>query len=50
MRVMNQGLRPFIGKFIVVNFDDILVYSQDKSEHLEHIRVVLTALRNEKLM
>lgn len=49
MRVMNQTLRPFIGRFVVVYFDDILVFSTTWDEHLLHLREVLLALRRDKL-
>ena len=49
MRLMNHILRAYIGKFVVVYFDDILVYSQSLDEHVEHVRLVLEVLRNEKL-
>ncbi|KAK1587687.1 hypothetical protein Q3G72_015875 [Acer saccharum] len=45
MRVMNQALRPFIGKFVVVYFDDILIYNAHREQHKQHIREVLTVLR-----
>ena len=43
------GAAAFIGKFVVVYFDDILVYSHNKNEHIMHLMAVLTTLRGEKL-
>jgi hypothetical protein len=49
MRFMHQVLRPYMGKFVVVYFDDILIYSSSQETHLKHLREVLDTLRKECL-
>ena len=46
---MHHVLRPFIGKFVVVYFHDILIYSLSLDAHREHVREVLITLRKEHL-
>ncbi|XP_048227253.1 uncharacterized protein LOC125369283 [Ricinus communis] len=49
MRLMNEVLRPFLNKFVVVYLDDILVYSKNNEEHLIHLRMLFGRLRGQKL-
>ncbi|GJU16924.1 putative reverse transcriptase domain-containing protein, partial [Tanacetum coccineum] len=47
-RAINKiTMRPFIGKFVVVYFDEILIYSASFNEHVTHVRQVLTLLRKD---
>jgi len=49
MRLMNHVLRDCIGKFVVVYFDDILVYNTSVESHIHHLREVLLVLRKNQL-
>ncbi|XP_057429427.1 uncharacterized protein LOC130722640 [Lotus japonicus] len=42
--VMNDIFRPYLRKFVLVFFDDILIYSKDLPEHLTHLKLVLSVL------
>src|ERR1700678_2901371 len=47
--LMHTIFRPFLDKFVVVFWDDILIYSGNEEEHKQHLREVLNVLREEKL-
>lgn len=43
--VMNDLLRPHLRRFVLVFFDDILVYSPDMQSHIKHLGIVLQLLQ-----
>ncbi|KAL4295400.1 hypothetical protein GQ457_12G029270 [Hibiscus cannabinus] len=45
MDLMNRVFKPHLDKFVVVFIDDILIYSLNKDDHAEHLRIVLRTLR-----
>ena len=47
--IMNEVLRDVIGKFVLVYLDDIVIYSRNQDEHMQHLRIVLDLLRKHKL-
>jgi hypothetical protein len=49
MRLMNIVLRTYIGNFVVIYFDDILVFSDNREDHLQHLKIILDALRKHQL-
>ena len=49
MSLMNGVFRKYLDRFVQVFLDDILIYSKNEREHEEHLRVVLSCLRKNKL-
>ncbi|GKA00199.1 putative reverse transcriptase domain-containing protein [Tanacetum coccineum] len=47
--LMNRVCKPYLDKFIIVFIDDILIYSRNKEEHANHLRIILELLKKEKL-
>ena len=44
MRLMNEVLKDFIGKILIVYLDDILIFSKIEGEHLNHLTSVIRRL------
>ncbi|GJS55655.1 putative reverse transcriptase domain-containing protein [Tanacetum coccineum] len=49
MDLMNRVCKPYLDKFVIVFIDDILIYSHNKEEHANHLRIILELLKKEKL-
>ena len=50
MRLMDEVLNEFIGKFVIVYLNDILVFSQTREEYLRHLQYVMDKFQQEKLL
>ncbi|GJY39612.1 putative reverse transcriptase domain-containing protein [Tanacetum coccineum] len=49
MDLMNRVCKPYLDKFVIIFIDDILIYSENKEEHEEHLKLILELLKKEEL-
>lgn len=49
IRLMNEVFSDFLGKFVVICLDDILIFSSTKEEHLRHLSLFLKRLSDAQL-
>jgi len=49
-QLMNQVLRKYLRKFVLIYLDDIIIYSKTLDEHKEHVRLIFEALQDASLM
>ncbi|GJU78783.1 putative reverse transcriptase domain-containing protein [Tanacetum coccineum] len=46
--LMNRVCKPYLDKFVIVFIDDIMIYSKNKQEHEEHLKLILELLKKEQ--
>ncbi|KAL0423517.1 UNVERIFIED_CONTAM: Retrovirus-related Pol polyprotein from transposon.6 [Sesamum radiatum] len=49
MALMNRTFQEYLDQFVIVFIDDILVYSKNREEHEQHLRIVLQILKEKEL-
>ncbi|GKD32454.1 putative reverse transcriptase domain-containing protein [Tanacetum coccineum] len=49
MDLMNRVCKSYLDKFVIVFIDDILIYSCNKEEYADHLRIILELLKKKKL-
>ena len=49
MQLMNQTFADMLDKSVLCFLDDILIFSRTEEEHMQHLRTVLTRLRDQDL-
>jgi hypothetical protein len=49
IRLINYILRAFIGRFVVVYFDNTLIYSEELDGHINYLRQILDMFRKKSL-
>ncbi|GJX40350.1 hypothetical protein Tco_0255340 [Tanacetum coccineum] len=49
MDLMNRVCKLYLDKFVIVFIDDILIYSKNKKEHREHLKIILELLKKKQL-
>ncbi|PNY00055.1 Ty3/gypsy retrotransposon protein [Trifolium pratense] len=47
--LMNQVFSPFLRKFVIVFFDDLLIYSQSLEDHQVHLQLIFQTIRDNHL-
>ncbi|GKD18905.1 putative reverse transcriptase domain-containing protein [Tanacetum coccineum] len=47
--LINRVCKPYLDKYVIVFIDDILIYSHNKEEHANHLRIIVELLKKEKL-
>ncbi|GKC68357.1 putative reverse transcriptase domain-containing protein, partial [Tanacetum coccineum] len=49
MDLMDRACKPYLDKFVIVFIDDILIYSRNKEEQADHLRIILELLKKKEL-